>query len=211
MGKACTVVRRNRSSSTITPVCAGPNQIPRFTLTSFGERSTGCCASNTPTPAISRRLLASSNMPDMDNSKSGGTVYLGNALSRYTGPPDLLLVCCFVVEDDGAFYLLDQVGDGDAARAGVGTVEDSAAAPDAVAIGQDGETLFRALVATIENEAGRVHNRGRADPVGVAPDGRTRSRTGSAQDALRAFIVTLALFGALQAFRAGFAVVSDQI
>src|SRR5947208_6846786 len=64
MGRACTVVCRNRSSPTITPVCAGLDEKSPCMHTSFGEQSIGCSESNALTPAISRHLLESSNMPD---------------------------------------------------------------------------------------------------------------------------------------------------
>src|SRR5436190_21198421 len=38
--------------------------------TSFGEQSIGCCESNTLTPAISRHLLESSNMPEQKSTFS---------------------------------------------------------------------------------------------------------------------------------------------
>src|SRR6266702_7091486 len=60
MGRACTVVCRNRSSPTITPVCAGLDEKFPCMHTSFGEQSIGCCESNALTPAISRHLLESS-------------------------------------------------------------------------------------------------------------------------------------------------------
>src|SRR5947209_9166052 len=60
----CIVACRNKSSTTITPACAGLDKKPRCTRTSFGEQSIGCCESNALTQAISGRLLAFLNMPD---------------------------------------------------------------------------------------------------------------------------------------------------
>src|SRR5579859_5241173 len=116
-----------------------------------------------------------------------------------------------VAIDDGAFDLLDQVGDGDAARAGIGAVEDGAAAPDAVALSQDGEAFRAALVAAIEDETVRVDDGGRANPVGIAPDRRTGAGTRSAQDAFRPLVVAGALFRTLQALRAWLRIVGNQI
>src|SRR5579863_372286 len=93
-----------------------------------------------------------------------------------------------VAIDNGAFNLLDQVGDGDAARAGIGAVEDGTAAPDAVALAQNGEAFRAALVAAVEDEAVRVDDGGRANPVGIAPDRRARTRTSATQDALGALV-----------------------
>jgi hypothetical protein len=60
----CIVVCRNKSSTTITPACAGLNKKPPCMRTSFGEQSIGCSESNALTQAISRHLLASLKMPD---------------------------------------------------------------------------------------------------------------------------------------------------
>jgi len=46
----------------------------------------------------------------------------------------LLLCAVCIVIDDSALDLLDQVGDGDAAWAGIGAVEDGAAAPYPIAL-----------------------------------------------------------------------------
>src|SRR5579884_2328765 len=86
-----------------------------------------------------------------------------------------------VIVDDGAFDLFDQVGDVDAARAGIGAVEDGAAAPHAITLAENGETFGGSLVAAVEDEAVSIHNRGRADPVGVAPDRGTRASTRAAE------------------------------
>src|SRR2546421_10417612 len=80
---------------------------------------------------------------------------------------NLLYIC--IVKDDGAFDLFDQIGDRDTAWAGIGTVEDCAAAPYAIALAQDGQPLRSSLVAAVKDEAVGVDNRGRPDPVGVAP------------------------------------------
>src|SRR5579859_199237 len=74
--------------------------------------------------------------------------------------------------DEGALDLFDSLGDGNAARAGFGAVEDRAAAPDAQAVAQNVQAFGGAAVAAVEDEAMRVDNRGRADPIRVGPDRR---------------------------------------
>ena len=98
-----------------------------------------------------------------------------------------------VVVDDGALDLLDKVGNRDATWAGVGAVEDGAAAPYAVALAQDSESLGGTLVAAVKDEAVRVDNRGGSNPVGIAPDGRAGAGTGTAEDAFCALVITGAL------------------
>src|SRR3989442_14226882 len=74
-----------------------------------------------------------------------------------------------IVIDDRSFYLLDQVGYGDTTGASIGAVEACAATPHALALSQDGQAFLGTLIATIEDEAVRIHDRGRPDPVGIAP------------------------------------------
>ena len=81
-------------------------------------------------------------------------------------------------------HLEDRPGDVDAARAGVDTVEDRAAAPHAVLVGEDLQPLGRALVARVEDEAVGLDDGGRADVLGPGPEGRAGARAGGAQDAL---------------------------
>src|SRR5205807_4667157 len=122
-----------------------------------------------------------------------------------------MLFAARVVVDDGAFDLFDQVGNGDTARAGIGTVEDRAAAPDAIALSQDAKPLCRSLIATIEDEAVSVDDRGRTHPVGIAPYRWAGTRTGAAEDAFCALVKALALSRALQAFRPRLVIVIDQV
>src|SRR5579859_3341422 len=107
------------------------------------------------------------------------------------------LIHAGVVVDDGAFHLLNQVGDRDAARAGIRAVKDGAAAPDTVALSQDREPLRCPLITAIKDEAVSIDNRGRTNPVRVAPYGRAGTRTGAAEDTFCALVVALALGGAL--------------
>src|SRR6266480_3036330 len=107
--------------------------------------------------------------------------------------PSSCLFCIGVVVDDGAFDLFDEVGDWDAAWAGVGAVEDGTAAPHAVALAEDGESFGGTLVAAVKDEAMRVDNRGGSNPVGVAPDGRAGAGTCAAQNAFCALVITVAL------------------
>src|SRR5438034_8503936 len=122
-------------------------------------------------------------------------------------PPAPLL---FVV-NDGTFALFDQIGYMDAARAGIGAVEDGTAAPDAFLLAQDGEAFRPGLVATVEDEAVGIHDRSRANPVGIAPDRRTRTCAGGTEDALGALVIAGTLLRALQALRAGLRVVGDEV
>src|SRR5579859_2558196 len=94
---------------------------------------------------------------------------------------------------DRALDLLDGVGNGDAARAGLGAVEDRAAAPDAGAVAENLQPLGAAAVAAVEDEAVRVDNRGWPHPLGVCPDGGARASAGAAEDALGRLVVALTL------------------
>src|SRR5437660_1309445 len=116
----------------------------------------------------------------------------------------------FVVHD-GAFDLFDQVGYVDATRAGIGAVEDGTAAPYAFLLAHDGEAFRCGLVATVEDEAVGVHDGSRANPVGIAPDRRTRTCAGGTEDALGALVIAGTLLRALQALRAGLRVVGDEV
>src|SRR5947209_19718428 len=80
-----------------------------------------------------------------------------------------MLFAARVVVDDGAFDLFDQVGNGDTARAGIGTVEDRSAAPDAIALSQDAKPLYRSLIAANADEAVSFDDSGGTHPVRLAP------------------------------------------
>src|SRR5579872_156761 len=123
----------------------------------------------------------------------------------------VLLITFGVIIDNGAFDLLDQVGDGDTTGTGIGAVEDGAATPDTITLTQDSQAFCPALVATIEDEAMRVHYRGRPHPVGVAPDGRTGTGTGTTEDAFGSLVVTGAFFSTLQPLRTRLAIIGDQV
>src|SRR5690242_3171311 len=112
---------------------------------------------------------------------------------------------------DGALDLLDGVGDGDAARTGLGAVEDRAATPDAGAVAEDLEPLGAAAVAAVEDEAVRVDDGGWPHPLGVRPDGGTGTGAGAAEDALGRLVVALALLRRLPPLGARLRLVVDQI
>jgi hypothetical protein len=99
---------------------------------------------------------------------------------------------------DRLLHLADRLGDLDLARAGLGAVEDRAAAPDALAVVQDLQPLGRRLVAAVEDEAVRVHDRRRADEVLVRPERRARGGARRAQDALGGVVEALAVLDRLQ-------------
>src|SRR6266568_1604013 len=116
-----------------------------------------------------------------------------------------------IVVENGAFHLFDQVGDGDAARAGICAVKDGATAPDAGALSQDAKPFLCSLVPAVEDEAVSIDDRGRADPIGIAPYGGAGTCTGAAENAFCALVVTLALRGALQALRPWLIVIGNQV
>src|SRR2546426_8365708 len=101
---------------------------------------------------------------------------------------------------DCAFYLLDQVGHRDTTRAGIGTVEDRTTTPDAGTLSQNAKAFRGALVATVEDEAMCVHNRGWPNQVGMARNDRPRTRTGTLQINLLPLVVLARLTGILQTF-----------
>src|SRR5579884_3436403 len=68
-----------------------------------------------------------------------------------------LYILCFAVHD-GAFDLLDQVGNGNATWAGIGAVKDRATAPHTIAAAQDLQAFLRSLVTAIEDKAVRIDN-----------------------------------------------------
>jgi len=65
--------------------------------------------------------------------------------------------------EDRFLHLADGLGDLDLAGAGLGAVEDGAAAPHALAVVQPLQPLARRVVAAVEDEAVRVHDRGGAE------------------------------------------------
>ena len=91
------------------------------------------------------------------------------------------------------YDLHDCPRDVDATRAGLDAVEDRAAAPDAVGVGHDLEPLLVRVVARVDDEAVRVHDRRRTDVVRVRPEDRAGGGAGGAQDALAGVLVALAL------------------
>src|SRR5579875_331423 len=113
--------------------------------------------------------------------------------------------------DDRAFDLLDQIGDRNTARAGVGAVENGAAAPDAVAVAQNLQTLGSSLVAAIEDEAVGVDDGSGSDPIGITPDRGAGAGTGTAENTLGAFVVARAVLLALQALGTGIGIMGDQV
>src|SRR2546429_7976652 len=100
---------------------------------------------------------------------------------------NLLYLC--IVKDDGAFDLFDQIGDRDTTWAGIGTVEDRAAAPYAITLAQNSKPLCSSLVAAVEYEAVGIDNRGRPDPVGVSPNRWTGAGTGATEDAFCTLVI----------------------
>ena len=99
--------------------------------------------------------------------------------------------------------LEDGLGDLDAARAGVGAVEDRPAAPHAVLVGEDLQPLVAALVARVEDEPMGVDDGRRSDVPGLGPERGARGRARGAQDALRGVVVALALRRRLDALPFG--------
>src|SRR5262249_32405386 len=79
-----------------------------------------------------------------------------------------------------------------AARASRGAVVDRPAAPDAIRLGQRIETLLRALVAAVENEAVRLNNRRRANIVPIGPEAGTGGGASGAENALGRIVKTVA-------------------
>ena len=73
---------------------------------------------------------------------------------------------------DRLLDLLDRLGDLDAARARIRAVERRAAAPHALFVVEDVEAHLRRVVARVEDEAVRVHDRGRAEVLSVGPEDR---------------------------------------
>ncbi len=83
-----------------------------------------------------------------------------------------LLLFCFIVAakspavlfafgiaiDDCPFHLLDEVGHRDATWAGIGAVEDGAAAPDAITPAQDNQAFRASLVAAVEDETVGIYD-----------------------------------------------------
>lgn len=84
---------------------------------------------------------------------------------------------------DGLFHLADGAGDLDAARAGWRAVIDGSAAPHAVRIGEDIQSLIKDLIAVIKDEAVRLHNGRRPDVLAVGPEAGAACSTRRAQDA----------------------------
>src|SRR5680860_696929 len=78
---------------------------------------------------------------------------------------------------DRASHLKNGAGDVDAAWAGLHAVEDRSASPHPVGLRHDLESLLVRLVTRVEDEAMRVHDRGRPDVVRIGPKRGTRART----------------------------------
>src|SRR5512146_2200964 len=99
------------------------------------------------------------------------------------------------VIQNSAFDLFNRVGDVTPTRAGLGTVEDRAATPDARAVAQNVQALGAATVAAVEDEPVRVHDGCRANPLGICPDGRTRPSTRAAENAFSCLVEAFTLLG----------------
>src|SRR5690606_4590056 len=115
------------------------------------------------------------------------------------------------VIQERALDLLDGPGDLDTARAGIGAVEDRAAAPDAIAVIEDLEPLLSALIARVVDEAVGVDDGRRSDPRRRAPGNRASRRASGAHDALGGVVEDLAFLGRLQPLAAGGRLVVDQV
>src|SRR6266566_4261092 len=74
-----------------------------------------------------------------------------------------------IVIHNCSFYLLDQVGHRDTTRASIGAVKNRAATPYAATLSQDAKAFSTSLIAAVEDEAVRIHNRGWPNPVGITP------------------------------------------
>src|SRR5690606_15573040 len=100
-------------------------------------------------------------------------------------------------------HLGDRLGDADLPRAGLGAVEDLAAAPGPVPLIQDGQPFGRAPVTRVEDEPVRVDDRGGPDELLVGPERRAGAGAGGAQDALGRVVVALPLLDGLESLAAG--------
>jgi len=85
---------------------------------------------------------------------------------------------------DRLFHLGDGLGDLDLARTGERALEDRPAAPDALHVQERRGVLGRAVVAAVEQETVRLHDRRRAGIFPVRPENRAGGGAASAQDAL---------------------------
>src|SRR5947209_6661320 len=139
------------------------------------------------------------------------------ARSPAAPPPTITMSCARVstialepVEHDGPLDFLDGLGDLDAARAGLGAVEHRPASEDPGLPGEEIEALACSLVARVEDESVRVHDRGGTDVSVVTPEDRARRGARRAQDALGRVVVALSLFRRLAAFAVRRLVVVDQ-
>src|SRR5581483_12147729 len=112
----------------------------------------------------------------------------------YSGKPLTLPI------QERLLHFSDGAGDIDIARAGFHTVEDRAAAPDAIRRPQDAQAVFCPLIPAVEDKAVGINNCRGADVVGVRPEGWTRRGARSAKDAFRGVVVALAIFGRLEPF-----------
>src|SRR5690606_2150661 len=106
--------------------------------------------------------------------------------------------------------LLDGLGHRDAARASLGAVVGRAAAPQAVHAVEDRQAVAGGLVARVEDEAVRVHDRGGTDVAAVRPEHGAGRRASGAEDALRGLVEALPLLGALEPLRGGRRLVVDE-
>src|SRR5437879_2344993 len=88
-------------------------------------------------------------------------------------------------------HLEDGARDVDSARAGFDTVEDRPAAPYAVGVGHQLQTLFVRRIAAVEDEPMGVDDRRRTYIVGVCPEDRAGRGARRAQDAARGVLVQL--------------------
>ena len=104
--------------------------------------------------------------------------------------------------EDRLLHLADGFGDADLARAGLGAVEDGAAAPHAFAVVQDLQPLVRRVVADVEDEAVGVHDGRGAHEVLVGPEAGAAGGARRAQNALRGVVEALAVVHGLPALAA---------
>ena len=136
--------------------------------------------------------------------RSDGNRDVVNKDARQFSEGKCLASCCYLnlAGCQDLFHFGNRLGDFDLARAGVGAVENGAAAPDAEGVANHIQTFFGALIAAVKDEAVGLDDGRRADIFVVGPEAGAGGGAGGAQDAFGRIVETRPVFMRLATFTA---------
>jgi hypothetical protein len=117
----------------------------------------------------------------------------------------------WLTEEQRTLDIRNETRHWNASRATFGTIEHRAAAKGSQSITEDCQALGGSLITTIEDEAMRVNDRRRTNPLRVPPGHGTRTRTGRTENAFGALIVARPLLWRLDTLGEWWRLIIDQV